>query len=412
MINEKSLAAVKNSPFEEVFCKPLYSSYCFSNIPQTIFSLFDGSKRGLPEDCYLQGMYDQVVLLFLDGFGWHFYEKYKTKIPLLKRLENEGILSKITSMFPSTTAAHITCIHTDLTPIQSGIYEWFMYEPILDEIIAPLPFTYAGEHKIDNLPLDPDSLFPRETIYQKLADREIRSHIFQSESISHSICTKSNTKGAELHGFRTPKDGLEKMLTFIKPQTYCYFYYGEIDAIGHRKGIYSKEFAETIVEIFSDLENFYQKLPPKTALLITADHGMTPVDPETTYYLNKKIPNIEKHFLYGKRGKPLAPAGSCRDYFCHVQPEQLSEFAEILSYFLEEKASVHRTSEFIEQGFFGPHLPTEHFLSRVGNLVILPYKGEAIWWFEKRRFAQNFYAAHGGLTPEEMETIFLFSPIH
>jgi hypothetical protein len=44
----------------------------------------------------------------------------------------------------------------------------------------------------------------------------------------------------------------------------------------------------------------------------------------------------------------------------------------------------------------------------VGNLVILPYEHEAIWWYEKGRFEQHFYAAHGGLTRKEMETIFLF----
>lgn len=409
MINEKSLNAVKNSHFEKEFCKPLYSTYCFSNIPKTIFSLFDGGGEGLPADCFVKGAYNQVVLLFIDGFGWHFFEKYKSKLPILQRLEAEGILSKVTSMFPSTTAAHVTCIHTDLPPNQSGLYEWFMYDPTLDDMIAPLPFCYAGERKIETLPLDPDLLFPKQTIYQKLKEKKITSHIFQPMSIVDSTYSKGIGKGAEMHGFRSPKEGLEQLLTYVKPQTYCYFYYGEIDAVGHRKGIYSEEFGHAVDAIFSPLEEFYEKLPPKTALLITADHGMTPVDPKKTYYLNKKVPNIEKHLVFGKRGKPLAPAGSCRDFFLHVEPDHLSELIEVLRHFLEGRASVYPTSELIEQGFFGPGLSSDTFLSRVGNLVILPYKDEAIWWYEKRKFVQNFYAAHGGLTREEMETLFLFN---
>jgi hypothetical protein len=46
-------------------------------------------------------------------------------------------------------------------------------------------------------------------------------------------------------------------------------------------------------------------------------------------------------------------------------------------------------------------------MSRAGNLVILPYGGEAVWWFERRRFEQRFWGHHGGLTPEEAQTIFL-----
>jgi len=41
----------------------------------------------------------------------------------------------------------------------------------------------------------------------------------------------------------------------------------------------------------------------------------------------------------------------------------------------------------------------------VGNLVILSYRYESVWWYEKGKFEQNFYGHHGGLTPQEMETI-------
>ncbi|NGX47458.1 MAG: hypothetical protein K1000chlam3_00832, partial [Chlamydiae bacterium] len=117
------------------------------------------------------------------------------------------------------------------------------------------------------------------------------------------------------------------------------------------------------------------------------------------------------HLLFGRRNKPLAPAGSCRDFFLHVRPECLEELTEILTHFLEGKAEVYPTERLIAEGFFGPNPSSQNFLSRVGNLVILPYKGEAVWWYEKKRFEQNFYAAHGGLTREEMETLFLFTEI-
>jgi hypothetical protein len=41
----------------------------------------------------------------------------------------------------------------------------------------------------------------------------------------------------------------------------------------------------------------------------------------------------------------------------------------------------------------------------VGNLVILPYRYESVWWYEKDKFEMKFRGHHGGLTPQEMETI-------
>jgi len=35
--------------------------------------------------------------------------------------------------------------------------------------------------------------------------------------------------------------------------------------------------------------------------------------------------------------------------------------------------------------------------------VILSYRYESIWWYEKGKFEQKFYGHHGGLTPQEME---------
>ena len=413
MINEKSLAEVSKANFSKNFCKPLYSSYCFSKIPSTVKALFSGDfSNALASDAILTNKnVDHVILFLLDGFGWTFFEKYKTSLPFLQRLESDAIVSKVTSMFPSTTAAHITCLNTDQTPAQSGIYEWFIYEPKLREIIAPLLYSFAGDHKSNALldtALSEKELFPQETLYHELSELGVRSYVFQPSSICDSPYSRAILDGARVHGFSDLRSGVEKLFCNLPQKSYSYFYYSDIDAIGHRKGIFTEEFSHAIEKIFNEIERNDAKIPPNTAVIITADHGMVPVDPKRTFYLNKKIPNIEKYLQVGGRGKPLVPAGSCRDLFLHVHEEKLKECKEVLEIFLKGIAEVYETRELIEDHFFGPKTPSQNFLSRVGNLVILPYKGEAVWWFEKNRFQQNFYAAHGGLTREEMETIFLF----
>jgi hypothetical protein len=409
MINEKSLQAVDASRFSTHFCQPLYASYCFSRIPATIETLCtEKTHQSLPEDTYKSESYDHVILLLIDGFGWRFWEQFKRDLPALQKFEQQGIVSKLTSMFPSTTAAHITCINTGLLPSQAGIYEWFIYEPKLNDIIAPLPFSFAGDRDPGTLPLNPKELFPKTTLYQRLSDKGIKCSAFQTHSIIDSPYSQAVLDGAERHGYKTANQAFEKILSTLKGKTYSFFYYGDIDAIGHRKGIHSPDFEHETQKIFGEIDHFLQSLPPKTAVIVTADHGMIDVNPKQTYYLNKKVPNLDKYLLFGRRNKPLAPAGSCRDFFLHAHPERLSELKEVLSLILKERGEVYKTEELLELGLFGPEKPSANFLSRVGNLVILPYGGEAIWWYERNRFQQNFYGAHGGLTREELEIPFLF----
>jgi hypothetical protein len=65
-----------------------------------------------------------VVLILLDGFGWRFFEKIVDDYPALRRFAAARGVAKLTSQFPSTTAAHVTCLHTGLEVGQSGVYEW------------------------------------------------------------------------------------------------------------------------------------------------------------------------------------------------------------------------------------------------------------------------------------------------
>ena len=154
MLNTVSLNAVSSSKFSQQFVKPLYDSYCFSNIPQTITHILTGEgESALPLDVFGGGptSYDRVILFFVDAFGLRFFERYAEKYEFLKIMLKQGVVSKMTSQFPSTTAAHATCIHTGLNLGQSGVYEWQYYEPLVDDVIMPLLFSYARDKERNTL---------------------------------------------------------------------------------------------------------------------------------------------------------------------------------------------------------------------------------------------------------------------
>src|SRR6266436_2508389 len=192
MLNANSLNAVNGAKFSQRFVKPLYDSYCFANLPQAIEYMLTGEGHSaLPQDVFanLPSRYNKVLLFFVDAFGWRFFERYAEKYEFLKTVLKHGAVSKMTSQFPSTTAAHVTCIHTGLNVGQSGVYEWNYYEPLVDEVITPLLFSYAGDKERDTLKacaFPPAAFYPTRTFYQALQARGIASYIFQSNAYTPS----------------------------------------------------------------------------------------------------------------------------------------------------------------------------------------------------------------------------------
>jgi predicted AlkP superfamily pyrophosphatase or phosphodiesterase len=423
MINQESLAALDAARFSTQFMRPIYDSYSFARIPQTIrYCLGASEHKGVPfgERDDLYQTYDAVVLLFVDAFGWRFFEAYHQRSPFLRRIAEQGLASKLSSQFPSTTAAHVTTIHTGLPVGESGVYEWYYYEPLLDQMIAPLLFSFAGDSERDTLAatgIAAQALYPAQTLYQDLHSQGVDSVAFQHHSYAHSPYSKIVTNGARMVPYRTLPEALVNLGQLIERQkrrTYYILYVDTIDTICHR---YGPDSAQTAAEIESFLaiaeliaHQTLASTQRRTLLLMTADHGQIAIDPATTIYLNRRFPQLLPYLATNRAGRPLAPAGSSRDMFLHIKDAYLDQAEALLRQELAGRAEIYRVQELIEQGFFGTTSPSAAFMSRVGNLVILPYPHETVWWYEAGRFEQKFYGSHGGLSRAEMETLLLALP--
>jgi hypothetical protein len=113
---------------------------------------------------------------------------------------------------------------------------------------------------------------------------------------------------------------------------------------------------------------------------------------------------VERFLKTNRNGQPLVPAGSARDMFLYVKDELLNEAHDFLATRLAGQADVVQTEALVAEGYFGPEV-SARFRERAGNLIILPYRHESVWWYEKGKFEMRFRGHHGGLTPQEMETI-------
>lgn len=426
MINQESILALKAAKWRSGLQRPLYHSYAFSRLPSTLLHLLTGEGKDFLPPSVVGGAYkkqDLVLLVLIDGCGWDLFQTHSPRFPALARYKREGVLSQISAQFPSTTASQLTTLHTGKEVGQTGLYEWFQYEPLIDGMMTPLLTSHAGEHEEGTLVKEgfsPSALFPFSTLYQTLSQRGVRSFVFQQEKIAHSAYSKALLQGAEVVPFGALSEALDVISSHltrpVSQTTLLVLYYGEIDAVAHRSGLESKALTEAMERCWTSFEehlfNRLYLLPNKSALLLTSDHGLTPVDPKRTLFVNELLPDLPSHLKRNKRGELLVPAGSCRDFFLHVQEPFLAPVSSQLQEKLSKAAEVLPTSTLIEQGFFGSQKVSERFLERVGNLALLPHRGESLFWrFEQGRFEQHFLAAHGGLSAEEITSPLLFVPL-
>ncbi len=337
----------------------------------------------------------------------------------MRQLARQGKVAKLVSQFPSTTACNVTTMNTGLSVAQHGVYEWFYYEPVVGEIIAPLLYSYGQHiHERGSLNADkdvkPEDLYPRQSIYKKLAEHGVRCYAFQDHEYAASAYTDAVFDGAQRYGFVTPADGLVNLAKAVIEEPskgYYYFYFDRVDSLSHLYGPGSKE-AEAELEAFLlALEHiFWDRVKDKvdhTLFILTADHGQTMIDPDKCVYLNVEFPEIKEYIKTSGSGRYLEPAGSCRDMFLYVKDDRLDDAFHFLEDRLRDRAVVVKTKELVDNGYFGGPYISEALVGRLGNLVILPFEGQSVWWYEKDLFEIKFLGHHGGLTKQEMEIPFL-----
>jgi hypothetical protein len=338
-----------------------------------------------------------VVLVYFDAFGWRFLERHADH-PLFAGAEVE----RWSSCFPSTTTVHSTTIHSGLPLGEHGLYEWNVYEPRLDRLVTPLWFCFAGDEPgtLFETGFTPHDLFPEQTLYRRLLP--LPSHVAMPTGIARSATSNQLLRPATVHSFDDNAEGLVRLCGALAGEERAYgtIYLGDADALMHMAGPDAPAVAELMEETLSAIEA--APWPEGTLVLLTADHGMEGISPERTAYVNLVWPELAQHLAVGADGKPLAPAGSCRDLFLHVLPERLEEVETRLGELLEGVAEVRTVESLLDAGLFGSNI-TEALTSRLANLVVLPGPGEAAYWFEEGRFEQRFFGQHGGLSANELE---------
>lgn len=415
MLHKGMLDMLRSDRKRGDFLYPYYGKYSIAEIPSSILKHYgapDG-RETFPENMLakLKGN-DKVVCILADGLGYEQVDLYNRRIPLLGMLQTRADIYPITSVFPSTTAAALTTLHTGLTPQEHGLPEWFLYFEEVNMIVETLPFkVMRGSERegLLELGLGPDMLYEGKTLYQKLREAGVVSYAFIFHEYIRGSYTAATLKGARIVPFRNSTDLTDKLVDTLEHErgpAYFFVYWTNIDSVQHTFGPHSREHLDEL-SAFSDMltREFLPKLTPssadKTALILTADHGQLPIDGQDIIYLNKYL-ELGTKYLWGGTKKSILPTGSPHDVFLFIHPPMLEDVLSFLRSELAGKADVMRTEEAIAQGLFGINEPSEKFLHRIGNVLILPYKHYHVWYAHFPEDAFTLKGMHGGLSEEEM----------
>lgn len=431
MINERSITAVDAARLDHGWVRPLYDTYNWSQIPATLQALLTGTgPGGLPADALgpiAPGSVRNLILLFVDAFGWKFFEAASARYPFLKRITDRGVVNKSTSMFPSTTTAHTALLYTGEVPIRSGFFEWFQYEPMVDNIVCPLMFNFAGEPYPDTLRhvgLDPAAFYGSNSTYRRLNSEhaiDVTTYL-PAPLVGSAYSTHNMENGGRTFGYESLSEALVAIAEAASAnrtgRALHTLYVGTIDTQMHSYGPSS---AYVRAEIDAVLTQFERVLhagleeghAAETVVMLIADHGQVDIDPGAVIWIDD-LPGAERAvtpFLRTNRAdRALIPAGSGRDLFMYVQEAHLDEVQAWLAARLEGRAQVVRTADFIADSMFGTGPVAQRFLDRVGNLLVLPYGEGITWWHGDQAPGYKLRGMHGGLHPAEMETPILLMP--
>ncbi|MGZ4167170.1 MAG: alkaline phosphatase family protein [Solirubrobacteraceae bacterium] len=351
----------------------------------------DGSFADIPDEVRRRvAAGERVALLLLDALGLRFLHRHDDH-PLLERLE----ITPLRSQFPSTTTAHVTTVHSGLAVQDHGLYEWNVLEPELNRIICPLRFTLAESKVSGELEgrLDPAALLPGPTLYESLG---VPCFVLQPQAIADSVFTRQATRGATVHAFDTPADGMQALaglMGIVEGPAYALLYWDEIDRAGHEGGPDSPEFHAAARAALDAIHDRLGDLGDVT-VLVTADHGQVAVSPERVDYLDELWPELPAMLSHPR------PAGSSRDAFLHVRDEHVDTVLAELPARLDDGAGGARVlpaTELFDR--IGPRLA-----ARLGQVAVLAAPGREVWLRSAPGNERWFRGQHGGLDAAEVET--------
>lgn len=330
-----------------------------------------------------------IVLLVVDGMGLDYLERRGRGGAF-----HDHLRGALTSVFPTTTACAIPAFLTGLAPLQHGLTGWHMYFDEIDRVAAVLPLTPRGGGAFGFAPAElPHRLFS----HVPLSARVRRdAHVLSPARISESAFNCFHSAGAARWAYHTRDELFGRLVDIVSAagRKYIYAYFPTIDSLAHDHGIDSAQVAGVFKELDSAFARFLERIRGSETLVIaTADHGFIDSPPE-------RLIELDDHpRLTAMLTRPLC--GEWRVAYAYVKPDCQASFADYVATKLGHAATLFRSEELVEQGWFGMGAEHPRLRARIGDFTLVMKDNWTLkdWLPQEKRHMQ--IGTHGGTSAAE-----------
>ncbi|MEV6672450.1 nucleotide pyrophosphatase/phosphodiesterase family protein [Streptomyces sp. NPDC051162] len=335
---------------------------------------------------------DRVCVFLIDGLGWELLRAHPAEAPFLHSLlgtSMNGTGQPMTAGFPSTTATSLASVGTGLPPGAHGLPGYTVADPATGQLMNQLrwrPWT------------DPHVWQPYPTVFQLADAAGVHTCQVSAPDFQHTPLTKIALSGGTFHGRLSGEDRMDLAADRLAAadRALVYTYYSDVDGKGHRFGVDSDEWRGQLMYVDRLAQRLAEQLPPRSALYVTADHGMIdiPFDPES---------RIDFDEDWELRAGVALLGGEARARHVYAVPGAAADVLAVWREVLGEQMWVAGRDEAIEAGWFGP--PGEgvddRVHGRIGDVVAAARDDIAIVATETEPNESAMVGLHGSMTPVE-----------
>jgi hypothetical protein len=324
---------------------------------------------------------ESYVVFLVDGLGWSLLHEHADAAPYLSGLA-QGV-EPITSGIPSTTATSITSLGTGLPPGSHGVVGFTSRIPGTDRLLDALRW---------DADVDPRAWQVHDTIFGRAMRQGVLATVVSKHSFAGSGLTVASQRGAEYVGADTAEERIHGVVASSAVRTsLTYVYEGHLDATGHRNGCTSWAWVRQLSAVDSFAQRLRKAMPASATLVVTADHGMVDVGPESRIDVD-----AEPDLLAGVR----LMGGEARFRHLYCQGGAVDEVFDAWRTRLGQDALVVTRDEAIALGWFGPVEAAVR--PRLGDVMVACVGDCAVVSTGQFPHEATLVGFHGSLTPDEM----------
>jgi Type I phosphodiesterase / nucleotide pyrophosphatase len=295
----------------------------------------------------------RVVVVLVDGMGWHLLPELAADAPLLASVlaGDAGRLDELACTFPSTTPTSLASLATGVAPGQHGILGFTVKLPETDQVLNHIWWR-------DDPPASQWQPIP--TWFERLQWAGVGARAVLPAAFLGSGLTEAAYRGAEFQPASNDDDYAQLVIDQLRAAPgLVYAYTAALDTAAHLFGVGSAEWHAAGVYLDVLLTRLVEALPPDAALLITAAHGGLNVPESQRIDLD-----ADSRLSAGVR----VVAGDPRVRYLHTEPGATSDVIAGWSELLDGRADVRSRDDAVAAGLFGSVRP-DH-LARIGDVVV------------------------------------------